>query len=458
MEHLHSRILDAKEELSMQQMKLIGEQKCPIISVTLNLPNKEKEAWFHKDMLRHTVALLQDMCRQKAISIKEERWIELPIGFAHLIAVAVSAETIKACCIEVEEQANYGRLMDLDVIGLDGFPVGRSGLGYPKRKCWVCEKPAAECVRAKSHTYDEVAAAYQGLVNNFLASQTKAMPDCVTELAEMAVEAMLMEVISAPTPGLVNRFHSGAHKDMDVFTFMKSTAALISFMERFAMAGWLHKGELPSLVPVLQRIGIEAEAKMFGATGGINTHKGMIFLMGFVVATLGYLKRNHQHVSDILFVHTMQTLCKGIVEQDLESLKTQGKPPRSIGEKLYLEYGLSGVRGEVEAGLPAVFQKGIPALEEGKNEGLSVNDGLVHCLIALMAVTEDTTILHRNPLAVLEEVQRTSKEICALGGMKTKEGRQRIEQLDEEMIARRISPGGSADLVAVSYFLHQLLD
>jgi holo-ACP synthase/triphosphoribosyl-dephospho-CoA synthase len=121
-----------------------------------------------------------------------------------------------------------------------------------------------------------------------------------------------------------------------------------------------------------------------------------------------------------------------------------------------LAHGFTGVRGEIEAGLPSVFEAGLPRLREALNQGASDNDALVHALLGLMTHTEDTTILHRHDLATLEKVRTEAAEILSAGGCLTSEGREKTAALDRHYISARISPGGSADLLAVTWFLHRM--
>ena len=40
-------------------------------------------------------------------------------------------------------------------------------------------------------------------------------------VSNIAIKSILFEVSASPKPGLVDRYNSGAHKDMDFFTFDK---------------------------------------------------------------------------------------------------------------------------------------------------------------------------------------------------------------------------------------------
>ena len=107
----------------------------------------------------------------------------------------------------------------------------------------------------------------------------------------------------------------------------------------------------------------------------------------------------------------------------------------------------------MERALPSVLQAGVPVFKTALAAGCCLNDALVQALLSLMTVVEDTTILHRHDEATLRQVQQTSRQILSLGGMLTDEGKAAVYRLDQEFIARRISPGGSADLLAATYFL-----
>lgn len=117
------------------------------------------------------------------------------------------------------------------------------------------------------------------------------IPKPIQNIGCLALEAMLLEANCAPAPGLVDRFNSGAHNDMDIYTFIKSSVALSSYMYNFAYMGYMHKGALDTLLAFIRPLGIEAEAAMFKATKGVNTQKGLIFLMGILCAAAGYVYR-----------------------------------------------------------------------------------------------------------------------------------------------------------------------
>ena len=190
---------------------------------------------------------------------------------------------------------------------------------------------------------------------------------------------------------------------------------------------------------------------MLRATGGINTHKGAIFTLGTVCAAVGRLWRpeapcqNPERIAE-----TCAALCAQAVEEDLARVKETGSP-RTAGERLYLQYGLRGIRGEAAAGLPAVREAGLPLLETCLAEGLSRNDAGAVALLYLIARGEDTNMIKRGGPAlagqavalIAEEVRRNSFPPM-----------ERIRELDAFFIRHGLSPGGCADLLAVSYFLH----
>lgn len=73
---------------------------------------------------------------------------------------------------------------------------------------------------------------------------------------------------TTPKPGLVDRRNSGSHKDMDVFTFMDSAAALYPYFEACARTGReTAEQPAPETFAALRPLGCEAEGEMLDATG-----------------------------------------------------------------------------------------------------------------------------------------------------------------------------------------------
>ena len=84
-------------------------------------------------------------------------------------------------------------------------------------------------------------------------------------LADLAERALRMELDTPLKPGLVGPDSKGAHKDMDYDVMRKGIAAIRPFFPRMAMAATPEE---------LRQLGIDAEAAMLAATGGVNTHRG----------------------------------------------------------------------------------------------------------------------------------------------------------------------------------------
>ena len=270
-------------------------------------------------------------------------------------------------------------------------------------------------------------------------------------IGRLALEAVLVEVSVTPKPGLVDRNNSGAHDDMDFLTFMKSAAALRSCFEECAhVAGYFtltHK----TLFPELRRIGLETEAAMFEATGGINTHKGEIFSLGILSGCAGLLAASNEPLE----AERILNLASGVYGEffHLDFMRTKAKSPELLtkGERAWLAHGITGARGQAEAGYPIVRETGLPALKKYLAEGQDLNNALAFTLIHIMAVNFDTNIISRHDLATVQEVMNTSRRLIDDGLSIPK-----IARLDEEFTARNISPSGSADLLAVTYFIHAL--
>ena len=276
---------------------------------------------------------------------------------------------------------------------------------------------------------------------------TKAMTS--NRIGRTALEALLVEVSTTPKPGLVDRKNSGAHRDMGFFTFLKSASALRYSFDNFADAGIMagRRGMPPAdMFPLLRTLGLDAETDMFEATNGVNTHKGEIFTLGLLSACAGYLgeRMTAEGIMDLA-----AQVCTGLCEHDFAGVREKAELTK--GERVYVEYGYAGVRGEAEAGYPCVRNAGLPALRKYLADGHNMNDALAYTLLHIMAVNFDTNIISRHDIQTLAEVFCSVREVIASGPKLAD-----IRALDRKFIARNISPSGSADLLAATYFLYTL--
>ena len=273
-------------------------------------------------------------------------------------------------------------------------------------------------------------------------------------IGRLALEAMLLEVSATPKPGLVDRSNSGAHKDMDFFTFMKSAASLAKSFTEFSQEGFTGgANRIPpaEVFPAVREIGVEAEKRMFEATGGVNTHKGEIFSLGLLSACAGYIAGSGREVTADETMTLAGEMCAGICERDFAGVRDKNPAMLTKGERVYLTHGITGIRGEAEAGYPSVRIAGLPALREYISRGMSLNDAMSFTLIHIMAHAHDTNIISRHDVATAHEVMTLARGMIESGF-----GLDEIRRLDGEFIGRWISPGGSGDLLAVTYFMYSL--
>ncbi len=141
-------------------------------------------------------------------------------------------------------------------------------------------------------------------------------------------------------------------------------------------------------------------------------------------------------------------MVRSAVREDFAILER--KSARTAGQKLYLEQGLTGVRGEAAKGFPSVSQVALPALKHALDAGLSRNDAGAVTLLHLIAQGTDTNLFSRGGPELARTAAarcRTLLERTALPSM------EEIAGLDREFIQKNLSPGGCADLLAAAYFL-----
>lgn len=270
--------------------------------------------------------------------------------------------------------------------------------------------------------------------------------------AQLAIKALIKEICLSPKPGLVDMNNNGAHRDMDFQTFIQSISAISTWFEQFYQYGKQAAYLEPTVfLNGIRPIGIQCEQAMFNATNQINTHKGGIFAFGLILGAIGKLEQLGLACQMQTICEQVSMICQGIVNKELK----QNNPSYSIGEKLYKLHNLPGARGEAESGYATVKNISLPILKNMQQSGYDEETCLLQTLLYLLAFNQDTNLVARGGLDGLAFVQQQAKKLILHGGVIHTHGQQKLNQLDNELIKRNLSPGGSADLIAITWFLSQ---
>lgn len=438
------QMLDARERRVRRQQELLARYGQTLLCFTMNIAGPVKNS----PLIRRGFALGKRLLEQQLLTGKAqvlhfEESCE-NTGCEAFYVLSCDALTAKGAAVVVEDHTQAGRLFDMDVLRPDGTKVERQELGLEERKCLICGKPARSCARSRAHTVAQLQEKTTALLEAALKYHE------ARQIASLACRALLCEVAATPKPGLVDRENSGSHRDMDFFTFQASAAALWPYFADCAATGMETRAlPAPETFRRLRGPGLAAEGEMLRATGGVNTHKGAIFSLGLLCGAAGRLGETDPEA----LLRECARMTEGLTALDFAGLTPE--TAQTMGQKLYLRHGITGVRGQAEAGFPAVMQVGLPRLEEGLRRGLSLNDAGCAALLAMLAETVDTNLIARSDYETQQRIARDMGELLQTEPFPTQE---RLRQLDTAFVERNLSPGGTADLLALTYFLHFLME
>lgn len=263
-------------------------------------------------------------------------------------------------------------------------------------------------------------------------------------IARAAIRSLHAELVCCPKPGLVTPLDCGSHRDMNAETFLRSLFALGHYFHLIAMAG----GNCACFAE-LQQLGLAAEARMLHATRGANTHRGAIFALGLLAAAAGRLAANRRGWA-------AASLSATVVQLWSRDLLEHRPVSGSHGLETAWRFGAGGARAQAVAGFPAVFEIGVPALRAAHASGCDPNRAHVQTLFTLIATLEDTNLLYRGGREGLYYAQLTAAEFLAEGGVYRSSWRDRVLAIHRKFVVRNLSPGGAADMLAATCFIHLL--
>jgi len=437
--------LEARDQRAFLK-KQIALDGLPSLSLSLNVPGFPKSNPTVKAFFGYCLRDLKFALKANQINLIEGKSLEISdaAGDFYLVPFSpgrLTLKEIKQVCESFEQRHPLGRFIDADLNDEKGvsFSSGKSKL------CFFClERPAIECRRENAHEPEELRSYMFPKMDYYCNQQKEA--SIIKKLSSLAQQAILFEISLSPKPGLVDKFSNGSHADMNYQTFIDSTAAISPWFAELVREGYsFSDSDLTKALPFIRNIGLRMESAMYEATQNVNTQKGIIFLMGLSLFACGKLFRQSDQFAVEEFRNIIRGVCKDLVTKEL----TDTKSVKSHGEDIFHQYGFGGARGEAESGFATVVDFGLPQLA-GVAE-LKDEDAM-KCFLSIAANNNDTNILYRSNSDVLENFKKLCKK--AVADFNDQSYSAVIGFCKKE----NISPGGSADLLAVTIFVHSVIN
>lgn len=419
------------EDMALARERRVADQQAlaaaavearSLLSMHLNLAGPHKRSALADHFFQAALAELRAYLTALTPLLAESGRAEKS-GLAYYAALALPPTELKERLLAFERLAPAYRLLDLDVLTVEhgrlGAQVSRQSLGYPPSRCLICSEQAGLCARSRRHDWPELLQAAETLMREHA---WQALEDW----SLTAVSKALMEELSlSPKPGLVDRLDSGVHDDMDFNSFLRSTLALKSYWQTALRLG-RDSAEAPERAfRNLQSFGLLAERQMLAATGGANTHAGLIYSLGLLLLALGRLYRP-------------AAALPGLQDLALEAARLA----RSV---LPADFPADGARREVLEAFPESLGRALPLLRQG-GELASLR-----AFYALLQHLEDKNLARRGGVeglaamhAILDPVKVESADAATLAQLQA--------ELARCFKSYRMSPGGVADCLALAFF------
>lgn len=436
------------------------------LCLTINMPGRDKRNEFSRRLFYVAKKAITKELLTKEVQIIDKLEFANGAGDVFLLASDLNPKNLKKIVLNIEKENPQGRFFDIDIYNSSNQALSRKDLGYPPRKCFICGQNAKICMRTKKHSLKEIEEFLDKEKQKFYRNLEKKTDQTAVVIEEIAYKALLKELFTTPKPGLVDLDDQGSHADMNVDTFLKSSKAIKPFFSSFFKIG-ADKFLKENKFNLLRKEGKKAEKRMFKATAGVNTQKGIIFSFALIIAAFGELFSRAELLDTAKISQqialVVQEWVSGIVEKELAAKLTQtingenyfqSETDLTHGQLIYLKYGISGARGEAENGYENVIKNSLPELKENLERGCTENLASIQALISLISEVDDSNILFRSDIHTLKYVQNKFKRLKEKGGILNKKSEKEYQKLCEFMKEKAISPGGSADLLAATHLFY----
>lgn len=259
-------------------------------------------------------------------------------------------------------------------------------------------------------------------------------------IAHLATQALQTELDTTPKPGLVDKHDNGAHRDMDYALMLESIRALHPYFLKLSLLGF--QDQQPETEQI-RTIGIEAEKAMLEATRNVNTHKGALFSLGLAVVAAAQMMKSMQKEEKrgkTPNVTSLQHIIKQLACQFPKAEGTHGSSV--IGKHL-----VKGALANAQQGYAQLATDWLPYYQQLRYDEYQCHKTLLH----IMSQLDDTNIYYRKDAMTVARVKQLSEELLADFSV------DKLSAMNEQFIDENISPGGSADMLSLTVFIHSIL-
>ncbi len=415
------KILMSREE-RFKKIQALSKNNKIVICLKANTPGIDKNRYSSFFLIRQL-----DITINESFQVEEKQSFDGFDGPYNLYIVEhKSLKDIKAELIHIEEKHPLGRLIDLDLYANQNM-ISRDDYNLSQRTCMLCDKPAFECIRNNTHSHSEVLSYIDIKIYIYI-------EEFINSIIEKAI---LKELNLENKFGLVTPSSNGSHDDMNYELMLESKDIIKPYLLDILRLGFINH-EDDHLYQKARALGLKAELEMFEKTNQINTYKGLIYILGFVLLSIGYIIKNNLPYSD-LFVR-IKTLAKDVLEDFDQNVQT-------AGVNSYTKYQITGIRGEVFNGLPTIQKAQKVFMHLDINEDKHQH----HLLLFFMIHSEDTVLLKR--AGSLKDYQHYKQMAAQVNPYIDKD----IINFTSYCIKHHISIGGSADLFIVFHFINYFM-
>ncbi len=179
------QLLDSRDRRAEHQQELLRAYPgCSLICLTVQLPGPVKRS---RESLVIGGAGLAALLGVFGSVIRHSHVRYLETGYEAFMLVPLPALEVKKRCCRIEDEHPLGRLMDIDVLGAvmpgpdrasetpdqvggDFALLGRADVGLEPRRCLLCDNEARYCMRAHTHSTEELLAKIAEMVEEYTKS------------------------------------------------------------------------------------------------------------------------------------------------------------------------------------------------------------------------------------------------------------------------------------------------